>query len=683
MNQLKVSARKLLLVPIKEVWEHLRGEFTLVMDDGEIQTNHKEVAYSRIFWELIAQYPETPLLLKHHYQNANKDRIVSSKTHLKMFDAVFWDVVNTYASRGLTADALTQSLYGVNNYMYNELSTCLASHQASMDIVDICEILNDPEVMESQKGLIHEPRDTNRSRNQGIIDDVTEVLKKVFKENKYPNNPVSKITRAKLVRAEQVYQGLGVRGYLTDTGSDIFAYPIMTGFVRGMNKFHDVLIESRSASKSLYFSKTPLQDAEYFSRKLQVLCQTLKNIHPGDCGSQNYMNWRVRPTTYADDGTVDFKGDLPILIGKYYLDEESQTLKMVKASDTHLIGQRIKMRSIRGCQHPDPYGKCSVCYGGMAENIPPRTNLGQYNSTSMTQKSSQLVMSVKHYDGSSVIDPIKIDAVYKDFLLPSRDNNSYLLNGEFLNDKSTKIIIRQSEALGLPDIRDVKDVTELNITRISEVKEIGIQYKYWKGNVEYLDTVVVPVYMNKRLSSMSHELLDYIKDKGWTTDDKENYVIDMDDWTWSHPLTILPFRHFNMSDHSNELALIIESRVQNKKTRLNASAESELMKLSDVTNSKLHVNIAVLEVILDASMVVSEEKSDYRIPKPWTEQQLGVLAVTIPCRSLSGAMAYQDHKTFLTNPSSFFNRNRPSHPMDVFVMPREVVEHFRNLPALK
>lgn len=651
------------------------------MDDGEIQTNHKEVAYSRIFWELITHYPETPLLLKHHYQIVDKDRIITSKTHLKMFDAVFWDVVDTYANRGLTADGLSKLLYEVNNYMYNELSTKLAAHMTSLDIVDICKLLNDPEIKESQKELVNEPRDTNRARNQKIIDDVTEVLKKVFKENRYPDNPVSKITRAKLVRAEQVYQGLGVRGYLTDTGSDIFAYPIMTGFVRGMNKFHDVLIESRSAAKSLFFSKTPLQDAEYFSRKLQVLCQTLKNIHPGDCGSQNYMNWRVRPTTYADDGSVDFKGDLPILIGKYYLDEETNTLKMITNNDKHLIGKRLKLRNIRGCQHPDPYGKCSVCYGAMAENIPPRTNLGQYNATSMTQKSSQLVLSVKHYDGSSVIDPIKIDESYKDFLRPSRDNNSYLLNGEYLEDKEVKLIIRQAEAIGLPDIRDVKDVTELNITRISELREIGIRYKYVKGKVEYTETMIVPVYMNKRLSSMSHELLDYIKEHSWATDDKENYVIDMEGWNFNDPIAILPFRHFNMSDHSNELALIIESRVQNKKERLTTSPEVELMRLSDVTNSKLHVNIAVLEVILDASMVVSEEKSDYRIPKPWTEHQLGVLAVTIPSRSLSGAMAYQDHKTFLTNPSSFFNRNRPSHPMDVFVMPREVVEHFRSVEA--
>lgn len=676
MYKLKVSARKLLTHNVEVVWENLRGTFTLVFDDGEIETNHKETAYSRLFWEFIRQYPRTPLLMKHHFKIVNGDDVLTAKTHLKMFDSVVWDVYDTYKEEGITIDNLMEQTYLLNNRLiYNFLSCVLARHMTSLDIVDFVEILNDPEVAESQKNLPDEPVDRSRSRNQQTIDNVTDVLKKVFKENRYPDNSLSKLTRAKLIRVDQVYQGLGVRGYLTDTGSDIFAYPIMTGFVRGMNKFHDVLIESRSASKSLFFSKTPLQDAEYFSRRLQIQSQTLKNLHVGDCGSQHYLHIRVRDVLLNTDGVVERKGDLDVFDGKYYMDDESGLLKMLRKTDKHLLGKKLKIRSsLAGCMHPDPYGICSTCFGALAENVPPRTNIGQLCATTMTGKSSQLVLSVKHFDGSSVIEPIRIDPTFQKYILPSEDNNSYKLNEEYLSDKSAKIVIKQKDAKGLPDVMGMDDVTLLTISRVSELFDFGIKYVVWQNGIEFPASEVVPVCMGKRQSSISHELLAYVKKYGWVTDDSQNYVIDLAEWDYSDPIMILPFRHFNMSDHSDTISSIIESNVTDKQ-RNNSTPEAVLLHLADVVNSKLSVNIAVLEVILHASMVVSTEDNNYRIPKPWTKRELGVLDVTIPNRSLGAAMAYEAQRDILTNPSSFFNRNRPSHPMDVLLMPKEVVDH--------
>lgn len=669
MNRYRISARKLLQATINQVWDMLRGDFTLVMDDGEIETNHKEVAYSRIFWEFHRNYPDTPLLLKHHFQNVCTDGLISASTHRNMFDAVVWDTLDTYRSRGVTLEQLTALCYGVNNELYNLKVHKLAQYMTSLDIIDFIEILNDPKVAESQKDLHLEPRDTNRARNQDIIDKTTDVLKDLFKENRYPNNPLSKLTRSKLVRAEQVYQGLGVRGYLTDTGSDIFPYPIMTGYIRGMNKFHDVFIESRSASKSLFFTKSPLQDAEYFSRKLQDLCETLKRLHPGDCGSTHYLTITMKGERKAPDGTLISKSDLQIFNGKYYYDEDTKTLKMVREGDKHLIGKHLKVRSpVAGCNHPDPYGICETCFGGMAENIPPRTNVGQATSTSMSQDSSQNVLSVKHFDGSSVVEKINIDHMYSRYIKPSEDDNAYILQDCF-KGKNVKLIVSLDEAIGIPDIRDVTKVEELSITRVSEISIIGLKIE------GVVDPIQVPVYMGKRLSSMTYEFLKFVKEKGWTTDANQNYVFDLTGWDYNKNMFELPFRHLNMSDHSQELAFIIERRVQEKKKIIDVTPEATLMHLSDVANSKLNVNIAVLEVIVLASMIVDSEEGDFRIPKPWTKKELGVLSTTIPGRSLSGALAYQDHKNFLTNPSSFFNRGRPSHPMDVFVMPKEVVDY--------
>lgn len=676
-NSYKISARKLLQASILDVWRLLKGNFILVMDDGEIETNHKATAYSRVFWEYHRMYPDTPLLLKHHFANVIKDGDITSSTHREMFDAIVWDVFDTYKSRGVTLETLTRQVYEINTTLYNLKVTELPAYMSSLDIVDLTEILDDPDVVAAKKEVNWTNVTTNKEKNQAAIDNVTNTLKKVFAENRYPKNTISMLQRSKLVRADQVYQGLGYRGYLTDMNSWIFSYPIMTGFVEGMNNFHDVLIESRSAAKALFFSKTPLQEAEFFSRKIQMMCQTLRNLHDGDCGSTHYLTLTLRPERKNLKGAVEFKGDLPVFEGKFYMDEETGQLKKLKKSDKHLIGKSLKFRSIvAGCNHPDPYGVCSTCFSGLSESIPPRTNLGQVCATNMTGKSSQLIISVKHYDGSSVVESITIDEQYTKFIQSTRSGDSYLLTKEMEQLEPT-LIIPSGQAIGLSDIRQVEDVRDLSINRVSEIDLIGLMYVDTKTNCEQIQQV--PVHIGKRLSSLTYEFLEYVKEVGWTTDANQNYIIDLSNWDYDQPILTLPFKHFNMSDHSKELAHIIERRVQSKKKKLTQQTpEANLLELTDVVNSKLNVNVAVLEVIVLASLITDEESNNHNMPKPWHKRELGVLSAIMPNRSLGPTMGFQGHRDFLTNPSSFMNKGRSSHPMDVLVMPREVVEHLNN-----
>lgn len=123
---------------------------------------------------------------------------------------------------------------------------------------------------------------------------------------------------------------------------------------------------------------------------------------------------------------------------------------------------------------------------------------------------------------------------------------------------------------------------------------------------------------------------------------------------------------------------MIESSVKALTDRENACSPTvTLVELFELVNSKLTVNLAVLEIILYSAMVVSIEEGDYRLPKSWTEKGLGVAGMTIPNRSLSAAMAYEDHRKTICSPKSFFSQGRASHPMDVFLCPAEVMSHIK------
>lgn len=660
----KIVARTLLTNTTHDLWTLLKGKFTLIFDDGEIETNWKETVYSSYVWDMHRQYPETPLLKAHHVSRILKGRQLGSSTHLKLFSVVGEAVFAAYQHNGtVSMDMIAKLIYQRSNAMYNELSWRLETSVTSIDITDFIEILEHPDVKE----IIDNVGITQESIGH-CYDAITKL---VNDPQKLIHNTVVRAAQAGLIKHDQLLQCVGPRAFVTDIDSTQFPIPIQRGYVKGIRSLYGSMIESRSSAKSLYFSKSPLQQAEWFSRRLQILCQVVRNLHHGDCGSTHYLHWKVRPSIKENGKTV-FSGDLPNLVGKYYMCDTDHVLKMVRSEDKHLEGTTLKIRShIAGCMHPDPYGICSTCFGGLANNIPPNSNIGHVCCTHMTQKISQSVLSVKHLDVNAVIEMIVLNDDMKRYVRVSQDGNSYALS-ESMKGKKLRIIIPSQCAIGLTDIAIVKDVHDLSISRVSEIPGFTLEVTHQNGVEE---KIFINTSINKRYASMTYQMLDHLKKNGWEVDERSNFVVNMEGWNFANNLMSLPLRHFNMSDYSDDIASMIEARVSDLKERdKDSSPEATLFELCDTVNSKLSINLAVIETTLYGAMIVSAEDGDFRLPKPWTKKGLGVSGITIHRRSLSGSMAYEDHVKTMTSPVSFFQENRPSHPMDVFLCPKEVIE---------
>jgi hypothetical protein len=478
--------------------------------------------------------------------------------------------------------------------------------------------------------------------------------------------------RSKLVNANQVQQSIGPRGYLTDINSNQFRYPIIPGYVEGIRTLYDSVIESRSAAKALQFSKSPLQEAEYFSRRLQLMCQTIKHLHQDcDCGTKEYLRWQVRGVEFNEEGDVSFAGDLPLLVGKYYLDETDGKLKAITGHETHLINKSIKLRSVIHCAHPDPYGVCSTCFGELSLSIlDDRTNLGHMCCTSMAQKSSQSVLSVKHLDSSAAVEPVSLTPEEKRLFRISNDGMSYLL-ADRLKGKDVRLVIPAIYAPNITDVMANHNIDDLNIRQVSEMREVGVLVK--EGNVEH-PLERVKTFQNRRLGSMTYAMLRHIRKVGWDFDANNNYVIDMKGWDWSEAVLTLPLIHFNMSDHSKDIASRLESSKKEMEARdKEVSPDSFVVELYNLVNDKLTVNLAVIEVVVYGAMIISAENDDYRLPKPWTDRGLGVMDMTMDRRSLSATMAYEGHYDVFISPESYTKKNRPDHPMDAILLPQEVL----------
>jgi hypothetical protein len=572
-------ARDLLQFSTNELWEMLTGTFSLKFDDGVIETNDKQTLFSSYGWDFHRENPDTPMLMKHHVKSVIGNKRLTSDTHLKLLGSVMWSVYDTYVKKiplinikdyqkneYKLRDHLAEKVYRITNVIYNDLIYRLEEYVVSLSILDFHEVLNHPRIKEANANIqtifddipnehLADHCKLNRSQIQSAIDNTHNVIKEVLLDSSsFHNNSIANSAQAKLVNMGQALQCVGPRGFLTDVDSNIFPVPILRGFGQGIRLFRDLLIESRSAAKSLGFSKTPLQQAEYFSRRLQLMTQILKNLHMGDCGSESYLMWYVKDDIYSsalenedNDGlenvgkpVLKTKGDLPQLAGKIYMDDDG-ALKTIKATDTFLIGRTLKLRSPLHCAHPDPAGICSTCFGELSLSVPEDSNLGQMCSTTLASKSSQNVMSVKHYDGSSVVESITLGSEAARYLKVAKDGNSYMLSDQ-LKGKPCKLIISQNDALNINDINAAPSVEELNITRVSEIKQIGLSISLNGSNV------IIPIDVNvgRRLASMTYAMLKYIKMVGWKVNDDDNFEIDLKDWDITKPMLTLPLKHINM-----------------------------------------------------------------------------------------------------------------------------------------
>lgn len=663
----KILARTLLNYSTVQLWDILTGEFILVMDDGELQTNAKATLYSSYGWDFHRFYTETPLLMKHHISGFMGKSRLGSGTHLKLLGNIMWSVYDHYVVNNFCAltnepeidfrDSLAEKVYQLTNVMYNDLSYRLGDDAVSLDIVDFIEALNHPEIKAANDSV--QPTQKSIDATYAVIDRV------LMNGTSLPNNPISLAARSKLASLGQIRQCLGPRGYLTDTDSHLFRHPILRGYAKGLRLFHDSLIESRSAAKSLIFSKTPLQQAEYFSRRLQLVSQVVQNLHMGDCGSTEYLLWTVRGPLFIDD-IMEEKGDLDQLVGKHYMDDDG-VLKIIGEKANHLIGRTLKLRSAMHCSHEDQYGICSTCFGELSLSVPKDTNIGQMCCTALAKQSSQSVLSVKHHDGNSNVDGVVIGPDDKQYLKVSPDKNSYMFADE-MKGKEIYLIIPVDRAANITDVRDVKRIEDLSITQVSLLSEIGI--KIIDKGVEL--PVSININHGRRLASMTYALLGHIRKTGWSINDRNCYVIDMKGWDWSKAIFTLPLTHFNMSDHSKEISSLLESSVGKMEERdKKVSPDAVIKELYELVNAKLNVNLAVLEVVLYSTMIISAEDGNYSLPKPGTTSGLSVMKASMANRSLSPAMAYQQHQEIITEPNSYTNTNRVDHPFDYLILPIE------------
>lgn len=649
-------ANDILSMTEDEIWSMPDETYTLAFDDGEIVTNTRRTIYSWYHWEILREL-NVGLKKRHHMGKG----YLTVNTTLDIMSYISEDVHYTYGEDGYDREHLWKRIYETVNHIYNVFIVKLAPYQTSSNIMDYIQIYRQKDVAEANANL--------RPTQAGLDAAYAKITHATMKAPELDRNPVARATRMGLVKQDQVNQIVGPRGYMTDADSNVFSdEPLMTGYLEGVTSAYGTLIESRSAVKALIFTKNPLQVVEYFNRKMQLATSYVKTLHKGDCGSTHYAE------IFMDVGML--KG----FEGKYFLNESTNKLEPITLQRRDLHHKLLKIRTPTKCHYGKDGGVCYTCFGQLAYQVPENTNLGHVSSSEMCQEGSQLVLSVKHYDGSSVVMVIEFSDHDKQFIYEGTDPGTLFFQHGLMGREAYLVLdtVERPPVIGgagLSAIKPSTNVYDLSIHSITKFKDVKIGFTNNKGE---LVESYISVSQGSRLGSLTHEFLAYVQDVGFTILDDGSYRIELKGWDFDKPVLALPMKHRNMLDYMSDIEDFLRSPQdtgRDSRTSIATpklidydSIDKAIIDLYDLVSSKLSVNVAHLEILILAMMRSADDPDNYNFPEVGEPFMFERHRRLMERRSLGGELAYERQPAVLEDVDSFLIRDRMSHVLDPMVM---------------
>ena len=664
-----VKVRELLKFKPKELLDGLKTDLTVLLEDNTVETiNFREIIVLRYLFRLLEMFPKIKIEnrhLLHHYYSSNN--LFTSKTIPKWLEVAVKDIIEQVVkpanNRTILIDVYRE-IWEINNAIYNDVVFGSLKYSSSVNIEEFLEIQVDDRLINSMKKVAKEQTPESVKESYNVLEDI------IYNKKEISKNQIVKGYIAGTINQNQVKQILASRGFLTEINNRIYKYPIASSFCLGLSNIYDVATESRAAAKALSVATSSIQQSEYFAREMQLVTMIVEKLVDGDCGNKNYVDWYVKGSKEGE------KSDIPNLVGKRWYNPKTKKEEIITNKDKHLEGQTIKIRSAINCLHPDPRCICTACFGDLSYAIPMHSNIGHYCSTEITEQMTQGMLSTKHHTGSASSGAIVLDQVAEKFFTVS--NNMYYFRSNILKQgkNSYYLIIDQRSGFGIKDLNNSVDVNKLNITRVSRIEEIAIR------EVGKDTDVVYPILItnNKRYGSFTYEFLDYIIKNGFVMDDEDRYVIDLSGWTKKEGVISIPEIEFDFKTLLDQ----VKKEIKNMKTDSLGvgyeTPESLTQKLFDLLNTRLNINLALIEVIVYCFTVKDPDHGDYSLARGIKDKKLGKIKSIVKNRSLGAGYGWEQLIKLILSPRSYDGHNSVEHPMDVFIKPNEVIKkHYGKL----
>lgn len=621
--------------------------------------------YSR-FWDIYRKHPEIPFA--DHFILGAEDLFTD-----KVMQRIFYKIIEpTMFNDKYDKRKIWRTCYRVYNSIYNYASEHLGPYIDSIDVFAIMNLLNDPEI-----------KDANE-RIQGELADVEYgygVFKRRLTHKDHDDNPISRAYKYGTAPLPQLNQSFVAVGQITDIDSVVYVNEIRRGFAMGYATTNDLSKGSRSAAKALLFNKSPVADAEYFNRRLQLVgnyIDTLVQNH--DCGTKDYHTVTLPETPEH----------FSLWHGISMLREDG-SVSGIKPEETNLMGKRVRIRTTLCCSLLSKQKVCSKCYGDISYSLIDRmdpdaptarpeelgitANPGHVSTTEVCGPATQKVISTKHSDFIRCVINIVLAAEDRSYMELHKCLDSLKFKDNMAS-QNIKLRIHVDEVKNLISLLYMNDLHKLQLGHFSQLTGCDI--------ISYDEEGYVKTSRHANLSrqatnpSLSSSMLKYIKAKGWETQGKY-IMIDMSEWDYSKPVFTYQLKHENMAAFVDRLELFVRSTSSDddnkgkrghlpRLTRYQDPTEA-LMAIFLMTADKLGVSVIHLATVLAASRVMDPDNNDWRIANGLSVGKFAAHDDIIVNRDITGALLYQGQFDTITDPASYLYRDRLKSPLKPLIMP--------------
>ncbi|CAH0448047.1 RNA polymerase beta subunit [Vibrio phage vB_VpaM_sm033] len=647
---------ELIAMTKEEMWSLPEGGLRVTFSDGVIKDRTNVFKINWYFWQLF-KFGGLKGVSTAHFMGG-EDFNFNGGIPSKELSKIFWEVFvrkcgGFFPGQGLDLVwDMSRRTYQIINELYNDSIFKMGEHVSTLSLVDLIQVLDDPEVIDAKAKWAAGEMDVDSAHNVtwGRL---------TSKDEQYKFNELARGCRTSIFNRRQTNQTIGPRANIPEINGEAHRTPIAPGYIEGLDKQYDRIIESCTASIAYFMAKAPLEASEYNNRMAQFMTSVIRGIDHTDCCSDKTIPWRVR----------DAK-DLEILTGKFHMVDGKY--QMIFGYEEHLIGELIQVRSFTTCKSKDPQYPCAICVGWNAWTTPPGSVLGHHLSIEPLSRISQTILSTKHVIAST--KPLYLSIAPENQLrvrLDMENPHNVIFNRE---PKADKIFFRfaRDEAIFLNDILNIEEIQDIIPTRISSLTNIQV--------LAHMPKKATPTVYNVDVSlggfgsPLSKEFLTFLRhqfdnESSWDIVGT-NIEVDVTEWDFGQPVVVTPKRGADIMS-----VLYTFQDFVNSPSKANAVRAADFDAPGPAIEALLYgldkyidVNFAHAEVFVRALMsgVDAAGYLTYELPRGGEPFKFGSMKDIIHNRSESTNLAFEGHVRHITSPGTYLKDdfNIPSASMD-------------------
>lgn len=618
---MKLSARKLLNVAPLDIKKNISGVgFNVLFEDGNIKTmSGPDIVLARYYWEFVKACNmkiTSDLTINNFYDNG----YYTANAHGRILNYMYKKYIREYLvpTNTLSFEKMHNAWYvmfNILNNLFSELQYNVLEYGVSLNILDFIELQKDEKLIE----IIEAGKKDNM--NPEHITTVNNRIQELLLEN--PDNNLAKLWNCGVTNKTQVGHSIGRRGFVTDINNMIYAEAVDTNLIKGFDGFYDLACESAVMAKALNLQERGVRYSEWLQRELHLSAMSIQSVKLVDCGNDYYHPWYVK----------DLR-ELSLLEGANIL-LDGKEVELDLDTHSHLVDTIVDIRRLNDCKLLKSGHVCMKCLGAFTYSMPEFASTSHTLLTVAMAVIGQLMLSAKHFTDSTTLKSIKLDSTNAKYF---RVNESDFILKEVPN---MKMLISSTAYNGFRffTTKDKDKIESSDISKLSSISNITML----EDNNGTVFKEVINVKIDGRNGVLSPEFIMYTLDNTTLTNTGD-YIIDMADFKGT--VLTLENKEFAYDQFNFGFKSLLLGFGAGRKT---TTVEEAINEIFTYLNTKLNINIKVVELMVASLTVENRINLDYSIGLDRDKREVISYKEVIIGRGPAVALGFQDQKVILNN----------------------------------